>query len=252
MKTTKLFLVLLCTAFSFGIKGQVTVENENSVTLGATNNAVYSGTTGKYGQFTNVILGYPNNKGTVIEGGNAESGGIYMDGDKVVIWSPGDDNLVNFCDEDLIEDPASDFHQAIIAYIDGDGYYYQISDSTSKEQIRIINSPLLKVMQLRGVEYYHKSKMAKLNNKTSDNAQADNKKTDKEKKTGFLAQEVEVVMPEAVATSKTGIKYVNYQALIPVMVEAMKEQQKQLSSQEQKIKDLQEQLNLIQISLRKK
>lgn len=252
MKTTKLLLVLSCTLLSLGIKAQVTVENENSVKLGAANNAVYSGTTGKYGQFTNVILGYPYGKGTVVEGGNGESGGIYMDGDKVVIWSPGDDNLVNFCDEDLIYDPATDFHQAIIAYIDGEGYYYQISDSTSKEQIRIINSPLLKVMQLRGVEYYHKSKMANASNKTSDNAQADNKKTDKEKKTGFLAQEVEAVIPEAVSTNKAGIKYVNYQAIIPFLVEAMKEQQKQLLLQAQQIKDMQDQLNIIQLSIRKK
>ena len=78
------------------------------------------------------------------------------------------------------------------------------------------------------------------------------KKAEKEKKTGFLAQEVEAVIPEAVSTSKTGVKYVNYQAIVPFLVEALKEQQNQLSSQAQQIKDLQEQLNIIQLSLRKK
>jgi len=35
-------------------------------------------------------------------------------------------------------------------------------------------------------------------------------------------------LPEAVATNKAGVKFVNYQAMIPFLVEAMREQQTQI------------------------
>jgi hypothetical protein len=254
MKTTKLFLVLLCTAFSFGIKAQVTVVEENTVKLGETNNVIYSGTEGKYGAAAGVYFGsqdFPNVKGTAIEYGNGESSGIFMDDQKVVIWSPGDENLVSFCDEDEMGGSGTNYQQAIIAYIDGAGYYYQISDSTSKEQIRIINSPLMKVMQLRGVEYYHKTKGTNSANNKNREKPDENKNLTREKKSGFLAQEVEAIIPEAVATNKAGIKYVNYQAVIPFLVEAVKEQQKEISVQAQQIKDLQEQINEIKLLIKK-
>lgn len=246
MKTTKIFLVLLCTAFSFGIKAQVTVTDNKTIQLGS-ENIVGTSDVGKYTQASGMYFG--NNNGLNIEYGNGESAGIHFDGDKVVIWSAGDENLVNFCDEDGMEGSGTSYQQAIVAYINGQGYYYQISDSTSKEQIKNISSSLQKIMQLRGVEYYHKTKGTNsVNNKNSEKSD-ENKDLTREKKSGFLAQEVEAVIPEAVATNKSGIKYVNYQAVIPFLVEAIKEQQLQLTNQNNQIKDLQDQINQLKTSL---
>lgn len=45
---------------------------------------------------------------------------------------------------------------------------------------------------------------------------------------GFVAQELEQVYPELVSTGADGLKAVNYAQLTPVLVEALKEQQRQL------------------------
>ena len=51
---------------------------------------------------------------------------------------------------------------------------------------------------------------------------------------GFIAQEVEKIIPELITGGET--KYVNYQGIIPVLVEAIKEQQKQIDELKSKLK----------------
>ena len=45
---------------------------------------------------------------------------------------------------------------------------------------------------------------------------------------GVIAQEIEVVLPEAVATRPDGYKAVRYELLVPLLIEAIKEQQNQI------------------------
>ena len=82
------------------------------------------------------------------------------------------------------------------------------SDERLKSNIRDIENPLDIVKQLNGKRY------------TKDN----------EETIGLIAQEVEKVLPEMVHTENTeeGIKSVNYQNIIAVLIEAIKEQQKQI------------------------
>jgi hypothetical protein len=47
---------------------------------------------------------------------------------------------------------------------------------------------------------------------------------------GFLAQEVEQVLPELVSTDQDGYKSVAYANVVPVLVVAIKQQQKQLDA----------------------
>lgn len=42
---------------------------------------------------------------------------------------------------------------------------------------------------------------------------------------GFLAQQLEMLFPDAVETSDSGLKSVSYVSMIPVLLEAIKEQQ---------------------------
>jgi hypothetical protein len=57
---------------------------------------------------------------------------------------------------------------------------------------------------------------------------------------GFVAQELVNIVPEAVkADDSTGLYSVNYIMLIPIMVEAIKEQQKLISELQQQVLDLQ-------------
>jgi trimeric autotransporter adhesin len=59
--------------------------------------------------------------------------------------------------------------------------------------------------------------------------------TDKSRQLGLSAQDVEKVLPEIVSKGNDGYLSVEYGKLTPVLVEAIKEQQKQISSQQQQI-----------------
>jgi len=90
------------------------------------------------------------------------------------------------------------------------------SDSRYKTNIKPIPNALSKVMQLQGVNYYWKVK------------EYPDKNFSTEKQLGFIAQDIEKVYPEVVMTDNDGYKSVDYSRLTPVLVEAIKEQQKEI------------------------
>ena len=57
---------------------------------------------------------------------------------------------------------------------------------------------------------------------------------------GVIAQEVEKILPEIVREGPNGEKAVSYTELVPVLTEAIKEQQKQIESLRSEVKALQE------------
>ena len=81
------------------------------------------------------------------------------------------------------------------------------SDERLKNNINTIIDPLGKVLQLRGVTFTWKQS-------GRDSI-------------GVVAQEVEKIIPEIV-TETNGVKQVAYDALVPLLIEAIKEQQKQI------------------------
>lgn len=93
-----------------------------------------------------------------------------------------------------------------------DGYLIT-SDARYKKDITALEGSLGKLLKMRGVAY------------NWDKARNPDMGFGDEKQLGFIAQEVEKVLPEMVYTMENGYKAVNYTALIPVMVEAIKEQQ---------------------------
>ena len=110
------------------------------------------------------------------------------------------------------------------------GYFYN-SDFRLKENIRGIEDALGKVKRLRGVEFEWKNKQIV---------------SKKGSKIGFIAQEVEKIFPEAVLTDpKSGLKSIDYASLISPMVEAIKDQQKDLEKAYEKIRNLNDQVNTI-------
>jgi hypothetical protein len=89
------------------------------------------------------------------------------------------------------------------------------SDINLKENIRPIENSLDKVLQINGVEFDWK-----------DNQQSS---------MGVIAQEIEKVFPSLVKTAEN--KSVNYNGLVGVLIEAMKEQQKQIEELKKLIQD---------------
>ncbi|QIX60232.1 tail fiber domain-containing protein [Hymenobacter sp. BT18] len=90
------------------------------------------------------------------------------------------------------------------------------SDARFKEQVRPLAHALNDVLQLRGVRYQWNA-LGVQHGGTAGKEQI-----------GLLAQEVEKVFPELVSTDPQGYKSVNYAQLTPVLLEALREQQRQI------------------------
>ncbi len=86
------------------------------------------------------------------------------------------------------------------------------SDASLKTNIQNLDSPkiLEKVLKLEGKKYNWK------------------KTPEANPEYGFIAQEVEVIFPEVVSTDDEGIKSLNYQKMIPLLLEAIKAQQAEI------------------------
>jgi hypothetical protein len=90
------------------------------------------------------------------------------------------------------------------------------SDARVKENIETLDGALDKVMKMRGVSY--------------------NKIGEQEKKVGVIAQEILEVLPEVVSQDETGTYSVAYGNIVSVLIEAIKEQQKQIDELKSKLK----------------
>ena len=103
-------------------------------------------------------------------------------------------------------------------------YQYQVtSDKRLKKNFRTIDQPLAKILKLSGQKYdYIADKYDSIGTKAEQEQKAELKKD----RLGFIAQEVLDIVPEAVVYNKEeDIYLIDYNTFIPVIVEAMKEQQ---------------------------
>ncbi len=99
-----------------------------------------------------------------------------------------------------------------------------VSDRKFKTNIHPIEKPLEKIMQLNGVNFNW------INKSWGDKSQI-----------GFIAQDVEKVLPEVV--TKNGDNYgMQYAPIAALLVEGMKAQQKKIDELEKEIKELKEML----------
>jgi hypothetical protein len=128
------------------------------------------------------------------------------------------DNGVNIADGGLGVDVAPSTTDGRIDAAN-DVVAYSTSDKRLKENIKPLDNALDKVMQISGVEFDWK------------------KLTEKEKETihgneghdvGVIAQEIEEVLPEVVTQRDSGYKAVKYEKIVPLLIEAIKEQQEEI------------------------
>ena len=134
--------------------------------------------------------------------------------------------------ETILQDLEGDFtNDNLIIYGDlqVEGTIYEVSDFNKKTNINPFTNSLDKVMALNGVSF--------------EWIQKDESKgiTDgPDQSIGVIAQEVELVLPSLVSEKRNGNKAVNYSGLIPVLLEAIKEQQNQIESLELRIAELEQ------------
>jgi len=106
----------------------------------------------------------------------------------------------------------------------GDIVAYISSDERLKDNIQLIENPIQKVEQLRGVTW-------EWNDEASDAAKDS-------PNVGVIAQDVERVLPELVHDRENGYKGVDYSKLTGLLIEAMKEQQRQLDEMRERLSQL--------------
>ena len=115
--------------------------------------------------------------------------------------------------------------------VDGSAYtngMWRMSDMRFKKDTQIIQEPLDKLSKIDGITYLY----------------AENKYTQgrnfrmNERQSGILAQQLKQVLPEAVREGKGGLYSVNYDGIIPLLIEAHKTHQEEIKKQKQKIRQL--------------
>ena len=99
----------------------------------------------------------------------------------------------------------------------GDVTAFSTSDKNLKQNILNIDNSLEKVSKLNGV-YYNWTKEALEKNKHLKDV----------KEVGVIAQDVEEVLPEIVATREDGTKAVKYERLCAILIESVKELKKEI------------------------
>lgn len=127
-----------------------------------------------------------------------------------------------------------------LGYVNG---LYNLSDSRAKKNVQPLSNSLDKLLQLKGYTYQYN--------------EASGLSDDKKTYIGFIAQEVKALFPEAVAEKNhsslegkagsrvdgndlknTTYNVVDYVSLIPVLVEAIKEQEARIRSLEGQLEEL--------------
>jgi hypothetical protein len=123
-------------------------------------------------------------------------------------------------------------------YCNGNGGYTgswaHLSDARLKQDVATLGEALDRVLTLRGVSF------------TWRRDEFPEKRLSPGPQIGFIAQEVEPVLPEVVTTGPDGFKAVDYSMLTPVLVEAIKEQQTIIEAQRARLDSLAERLDRLE------
>ena len=103
--------------------------------------------------------------------------------------------------------------------VDGNITAYYSSDINLKDNIRPIESALFKVQQINGVTFDWNEKSSKIQQGKGHDV-------------GLIAQEVEKVLPEVVVLRPDGIMAIQYEKVVPLLVESIKELTKRVEELE--------------------
>lgn len=166
--------------------------------------------------------------------GDSETAGIFGDGNSLCLWSPGDGApgqnaaYLYILDEDNWSDGDSDPYDnsALVIYLNNSGVW-TASDRRRKNDLKPIQGATEKIRQLSGYTYEYKQSPEDLQ-----------KNSKHPRRAGLVAQELKEVLPEAVEVNDAGDHFVNYSAITPLLVEALKEQTARIEALEQRIAEL--------------
>lgn len=186
----------------------------------------------------NQIFGVAGNQNFILSSkeNEAETSGVYGDGNSVAIWSPADSNnsqpnaIIYFLNEDTFDGDNNPYDDtALKSFISPVGAYVQISDRNKKENIVKIESATEKINQISGYTYQFKLSSEEIS-KGKTPIQS----------SGVLAQELEKILPQSIHLSKEGDYFVDYSSIIPLLIEAIKESNTKIKLLEEQLKSIKE------------
>jgi len=233
MKKIELLFIVCFVALSFGAMAQIQINSSGYVGIGTAPNSSYNLKVGGSSYFNgsstfngNSSFYYP-----VVIGGQS-SNSPYL----VVSGSTGSSPNVYI---------AGTTTGSYILSINGNASatgYWQGSDSKLKKNISKLDGKLMlsKIMNIDGKKYEFKNKeeLKEVYSNLSGDTLISKMipQFSKGEQYGFIAQEIEKDFPELVKTdSITKLKAVNYEGMIPVLLQVIKEQQTQLTQLQQQI-----------------
>lgn len=118
--------------------------------------------------------------------------------------------------------------------INGNAYYtsstFISSDKRYKKDVQPIGNVTEKIKKINSYTYFYKQD------------EFNEKNFDRDQQIGLIAQELKEVFPQLVKEDNKGFMAVNYQGMVPVLLEAIKEQQKQIDEKVAVNSDIQKQL----------
>jgi hypothetical protein len=109
----------------------------------------------------------------------------------------------------------------IAGYLFSQAYFHQ-SDARLKENIVTITNATQIVQDLHGVYFNWNSTLGRTT----------------QQQVGLIAQEVEQVVPQVIGTDANGYKAVQYENLVAVLIQAVKEQQAQINTLQTRVNEL--------------
>jgi len=115
------------------------------------------------------------------------------------------------------------------------------SDARFKSSVTALSSSIETVSRLKGVNFYWRADQFPERHFTDD------------RQIGFIAQDVEKILPEAVHKGKDGYYTIDYGRFTPLLVEAIKEQQQtidRLKARVQELESVQAQLTELEQAVR--
>jgi hypothetical protein len=104
--------------------------------------------------------------------------------------------------------------------VSGDVIAFHSSDKRLKDNIKPISNPLDKILKIGGYTFDWSEKQNMYEGQD----------------VGVIAQEIEKVLPEVVEKRDNGYKAVKYEKIVPLLIESIKEQQKQIEELKKLIK----------------
>jgi trimeric autotransporter adhesin len=122
------------------------------------------------------------------------------------------------------------FRLAVGGWINATGMI-AFSDKKLKKDINKMDKALDKISKINGYTYYW------------DRASDKHNRFDASKQAGFIAQEIVEVLPEAVVKTDEGILGLNYNAIMPLLAEGIKEQQTMIEELKIEVAELKAKLN---------